>query len=161
MDNINIALYMFRNLVYCLYREIRALREYNHERIYSKIKHSSFFYDKLAGKNQADQLYKQTECFDKINDILQPYKDKTGLTIYDLCQAFKEGNWKNSHGDINYGGPKWGEIADATLELKNLICNQKCEGINAMIPKICALRHNTGKVVDKFHDRDILKLICP
>jgi hypothetical protein len=153
MDTRQEALYYFRNLVYCLYREIGVLTVGNHPELARKAKLESPFFSNQR-KTQAKQLYHQTTTEGNPRAILKPYEDRTGLSLQDLYRIFDEGNWRNTYGSYSFGGPKWARIAKETIALYQAIDEEDLERVPALIHQISTLRHNTDLVVRKFQPRE-------
>src|SRR4030065_866991 len=151
MTEKQIALYYFRKLLYCLYREIGILKPRNHPVLAQKARLDSSFFSKDR-KRQAAEIYHQTESEGNTSHIIEPYHERTVLSLDELFIIFKDGKWENSTGGYSYGGPKWAKIADATISLQKRIESEDWEDINSLISKIDLLAHNNGKIIDKFKD---------
>ncbi len=149
MDTNQKALYYFRKLVYCLYREIGVLLPRNHREIAAKARLDSGFF-KGERKKQASALYHLTEDEENTGVILKPYEERTGLLLEDIHRAFAEGDWRNSCGSYSFGGPKWASIAKKVLELRRVIDNQDWGTVDSLIREIDTLEHNTGLITEKF-----------
>ena len=146
------ALYYFRHLVYCLYREIGVLRSSNHAEVAKKawLKSGFFTGDR---KRQAGDLYCMTRLENRSEAILRPYKTRTGLTLEDIFRAFDEGNWQQG-GHFVFGGPKWAKIAENTMALRDAIDSENWTTAKNLILEIRTLEHNNALVVTKFKDAD-------
>jgi hypothetical protein len=146
MDDREMALYIFRRLVYVLYLEIGALQPSTHPEIAGKAKLNTSFFQRDKARQAAD-LYRQIENEAAPAKILAPFEERTGLTLADIARAFGEGNWRNKYGGFNYGGPKWARIAEATLELRRLIENEDWEETAILLHKIKGLKNNQGYLI--------------
>ncbi len=143
---------VLRKLVALLYREVGVLLPQNHEVIAGRRKlDSGFFPD--ARKLIAHRVYQATK-----NDA-DPLSTEnrltaiTGLSLEDIETAFAKGNWRNSYGTVSFGGPLWAETARVTLALRAAILyGNEAEARRIASVQVPELRHNHGRVIDKFED---------
>jgi hypothetical protein len=82
--------------------------------------------------------------------ILDLFESNTGLSLHDVERAFREGDWKNSAGGYSFGGPNWAIIASATLCLGGAIANHDVAHLKRLLDLIPILRHNNGRIIEKF-----------
>ncbi len=69
--------------------------------------------------------------------------------------AFRDGDWLLGRTRHSFGGPKWANIAETTLALREAILNKDWQSVPQLVEKIKGLRHNNGLVVDKFKELDL------
>jgi hypothetical protein len=141
----------FRKLVSFLYREIGAMRRENHPAIFdrSTLASSGFAADR---KQQAKRIYFQTVSSMDVAQVVAPYRAKTGLSLQDVRDAFRDGDWLLGARRYSFGGPNWARIADATLELGRAISDKRRDAAQHLIAEINVLCHNNGRIVDKFNE---------
>lgn len=153
MDPRERALFFFRRIVYSLYLEIGSLQPQNHHAIAQKadLKHGFFQRER---EKQAAELFIQTENEQNLISILKPYRERTGLTLADIHQAFSEGNWQNKFKGYNFGGPRWAKISQAALDLKRAIEEEDWEQAEEVIYLMKRLRTNFGHLVEMFERID-------
>jgi hypothetical protein len=133
--------------------EVGAMRPENHEELYSKAKTDSSGFAS-ARKELAKEFYHQTASQESTQLILQPYQERTGLSLEDVHRVFEEGDWLLGRPRYYYGGPRWAKIAKATLDLRRLIKTGDWEEVPDLIEEIKTLRHNNGLIVEKFRELD-------
>ena len=149
MDIREEALYYFRNLVYCLYREIRVFAPQNNPELHEKINKKSGFFDIKRGYLEADRLYFLIEQEQNITSILEPFFQVTWLTLDDLYKIFYYGDWLLSAKKYSYGGPLWAAAANTTLLLRQFIELSNETQMELMFPIILKLEHNTKDPITK------------
>lgn len=149
MDEKEQALYFFRKVVYTLYLEIGALQEQIHPEIASKADLTNAFFHGEK-ERQAASLYLVSEKETEPKKIVAPYKERTGLTLEDIHQAFVEGDWRNKFGGYNFGGPKWIRIAEAALELGEKIEQEDWQGASDLVYDLKKLKTNQGYLINQF-----------
>jgi len=147
------ALFFFRKLVYCIYREIGVFKPKHHPRLAEKAKLSSKFFSDDR-KRQAGLFFHQTETQENTGLILKLYEDRTGLSLQDIHQIFAEGHWQCHNGRFSFGGPKWARITEKTLELRQAIVTEDWSKVPALLGEIKTLEHNNGLVVNKFKETE-------
>lgn len=152
MDQRDNALYYFRNLIYCLYREIRVFEKRNYPKFFFKTLANSDYFDKYEGLIKADNLYTTTEQEQNVNRVIYAYFKETGFKLEEILEVFSQGDWERN-GCISYGGPKWAEIAKVTLSLKNAIEQDDHKEMKTLIEAVNDLEHNHDKIVNKFKPR--------
>lgn len=143
------VLYVFRKLVYLLYREIGALRPNIHPGIAKKAHMKTAFFEREK-ERQALDLYHQIEDEANVEKILVPFIDRTGLTLEDIQRAFAEGNWHNKFGGYNFGGPKWAKIAEVAVALQKSLEQNDWETADSLVQEIKGLKTNQGYLVSQF-----------
>ncbi len=148
MENREIALNVFRRLVYVLYLEIGALQSPIHPEIAGKAKLNTAFFQRDKAR-QAFDLYRQVENETDPAKIVGPFEERTGLTLEDIAGAFRDGNWRNKFGGYNFGGPKWARIAEATVDLREQIEREDWDQTAALVHKIKGLKNNQGYLVNQ------------
>lgn len=149
MDERETALFLFRKLVFALYSEIGALQPQNHPEVAQKADLTHGFFQREREK-QAAQLYLLTEQAQQPDEILQPYVDRTGLTLADVERAFREGNWQNKFQGYTFGGPRWARIAEMAIQLKDVIERQAWDEARPLSFDIKKTKHNRGLLIDLF-----------
>jgi hypothetical protein len=143
-----ISLDYFRKIVSFIYREIGVFEKGNHPKLYEKSKmiYTGFSHQR---KERAREIYHKTISLNSTRKILAYYEEETGFTLHDIFIIFQEGNWER--GDRCYfGGPKWAKIVATTIELQNIINNEQWSRVPEIVDHINNLKHNTGKIIDKF-----------
>ncbi len=148
MEDREIALNIFRRLVYALYLEIGALQPAIHPKIAKKARLNTAFFQRDKAR-QAAELYHRAENENDPAKIVAPFEERTGLTLEDIAAAFGEGDWRNKYGGYNFGGPKWARIAEATIELRDRIEKEDWEGTAALLHEIKGLKNNQGYLVNQ------------
>lgn len=143
------ALYYFRNLVYCIYREIRVFVPSIFDELYKMIKIDSGYFNLVDGKRIAGDLYDLSKLEEKTSAIVSHYRKKTGLSLIDLKKIFGEGNWKIRSA---FGGYSWAMITQKTIDLKKVIDSEDWQGLSALLKEIDEIRHNNGRVIEKFRE---------
>lgn len=143
------ALAYFRKLVSFLYREIGAMRRDNHPEIYDRatLASSGFAADR---KREANRMYFQTLRSTDVAQVEAPYRAKTGLSLEDVRDAFRDGDWLLGRHRYSFGGPNWARIADAALGLAEIISTRHWHLAPKLIAEVHVLCHNNGRIVDKF-----------
>lgn len=155
MDVQEQALDYFRKLVSFLYCEIGFLTPHVHPTSAAKRKLASRFFDydektkSAPRKPMARLMYFQSVPEIRTKEILRMYEETTGLSLQDVCIAFEHGNWVSRSG---FGGPKWAEIAKATLELEQVLEAADWGQVPALIRRVQQLGPNNGRIVDKFKE---------
>lgn len=152
MDQKDKALYYFRNLVYCLYREIRVFQKRNYPKFFPNTLANSDYFSRDEGLIKADNIYATTAQEQNVNRIIFAYFKETGFKLEEILEVFSKGDWER-HGCISYGGPKWAEIAKVTLSLKDAIEQDDHKEMRTLIEAGNALEHNNGRIVNKFKPR--------
>lgn len=153
MDQKEIALDIFRRLVYVLYLEIGGLQPEIHPEIAAKARLDTSYFQRDKDR-QAVDLYRQIRKETVPARILAPFEGRTGLTLADIHRAFAEGNWKNKYGSYTMGGPKWTRIAEVTLELRRLIEQADWEEVDDLLYQIKKLKNNQGYLIHEFERVD-------
>jgi hypothetical protein len=153
MDEKTTALYFFRKLVYVCYLEIGSLQHRNHPQLATKALLKTAFFEREKEK-QAAALYRLTENEESTVAILTPYIERTGLTLEDVARAFREGDWRNKFGGYTFGGPRWANIAEATLQLRQLIDQGEWEKTVDIIFEIKKMKSNQTYLVNHFERGD-------
>jgi len=144
-----LALFFYRKLLFALYAEIGALQPHHHEEIARKADLTHGFFQREREK-QAGQIYHRTVHLTDPAAIEEPYRDRTGLSLEDVHQAFAEGNWKNKFQAYSLGGPRWAGIAEKTLELRDVIQRGDWDRVQTLTLEIKGMKHNQGYLVDLF-----------
>jgi hypothetical protein len=114
------ALCYFRFFVYREYREIRYL---GNPRIgvYHKFSHRYRELQELPRGSFA-RVWHQTASERDPARIKQPFEDLTGLTLQEVEEAFRKGEWQPVNKEVKvFGGPKHGDIVLHTLRLGDAI----------------------------------------
>lgn len=148
VENREMILNIFRRLVYVLYLEIGALQPANHPEIARKARLNTAYFQREKTR-QAAELYRQVERENSPAKILAPFEERTGLSLEDIARAFSEGDWRNKHGGVNFGGPKWARIAQAAVELRGLIEQENWEEADALVHEIMRLKNNQGYLINQ------------
>jgi hypothetical protein len=143
----------FRRVVALVYREIGVLRASNHQAIASKANAAGGFFG-LDRKAQAKQLYKLSLADISITQTLGRYAKRTGLTLEDVHEAFRAGNWGSASGRFAFGGPKWAAITKAAIQLGSAIQDQDWPEVERLADLVDTLEHNNGRIVGKFVQLD-------
>jgi hypothetical protein len=143
------ALYIFRKLVYVLYLEIGSLQPRIHPELAEKADMRTQFFRSDKAR-MAAELYYQVEDKDTPADITGPFEQRTHLTLEDIHRAFVEGDWRNKFGGYNYGGPRWVEVADATLRLRDLIEREEWDKTAGLLFEIKGMKTNQGYLIHQF-----------
>jgi hypothetical protein len=149
MPDNELALYIFRKMVYLLYLEIGSLQPWIHPQLARKAKLKTAFFQREK-ERQAASLYHQTETETDPEKILEPYAERTGLTLNDVHRAFVEGDWRNKHGAYNFGGPRWAKVAELALELRKDIEAGDEQATEETIHEIKSLKTNQGYLINQF-----------
>lgn len=148
-----VVLYFFRRMVASLYLEIGALTPRVHKALAEKALLRTAFFQRDKERMSA-ALYRQVEQEREPAAIVEPFRERTGLTLEDIQRVFVEGNWKNKFGGYNFGGPRWIEIAAAALKLREMIEQQKWEEAKEFLYDIKAMKTNQGYLVSYFERLD-------
>lgn len=147
------VLYVFRKLVYMLYREIGSLRPNIHPGIAKKAHMKTAFFEREK-ERQALELYHQIESEPDVQKILVPFIDRTGLTLEDIHRAFVEGDWRNKFGGHNFGGPKWAKIAEVAVALQKSLEQNDWAAADGLVQEVKGLKTNQGFLVSQFERTD-------
>lgn len=153
MNQQEVALYVYRKLVYLLYLEVGALQHRVHPDLAKKAKLNTAYFQREKDR-QALALYREIENETDVYQIEAPFKERTGLTMNDVHRAFVEGDWSNKFGGFNFGGPRWKQIADAAVELRDQILQENWEGTADVIQRIKAMKTNQGYLINQFDRTD-------
>ena len=143
------ALEWYRRLVSFLYREIGAMKRDNHSALYDK---SNISQVHSTRKVDAKRFYDESKSQNTVKAIVRRYEDWSGLTLGELLEAFRNGDWLLGRTHHSFGGPKWAKVTETTLALQQAITNKKWRQIPQLVSEIKKLRHNNGWVVDKFKE---------
>lgn len=109
-----------RFFVYREYREIRYLGNPDFAR-YDKFSERSADLYELTRSSFAPLWHSIASATD-LSTITKPFEDKTGLTLTDLEEAFRHGEWSPFGGaQKNYGGSKHADIVLHTIRLRDAI----------------------------------------
>jgi len=149
MDEIQTALYFYRKLVYVLYQEVGTLQPRIHPELAEKANIKTAFFERERVR-QAAALYVLTENETDLDKILAPYIERTGLSLEEVEQAFREGNWQNKFGGYTFGGPRWAKIAQIALELRNAIRNADWPRASDLVYETKKLKTNQTFLVNYF-----------
>jgi hypothetical protein len=144
-----VVLYFFRKMVYVLYLEIGALNHHVHPEVANKAYLKTAFFQREK-ERQAASLYYLIEHETDPEIIVEPFRERTGLTLEDIHKAFAEGDWRNKFGGYTFGGPRWIRVAELTLELRNLIKQEAWEQANVLLFEIKGLKTNQGFLINQF-----------
>ena len=149
MGEIDKALEIYRKLVSLLYREIGAMVRNNHPMLYdgSKLAGSTFAKER---KQRARDIYCDSRGERDPDAIAELYRRETGLSLDQVHQAFREGDWLLGRTKHSFGGPKWAKIAEVAIDLRNPLRDGDHAAARLLIKQVGALHHNNGRVVDKF-----------
>ncbi len=139
----------FRHVVRLVYREIGVLNESNHKVIFSKANITGGFFGQNR-KAAAREIYKSSLSDTSITQTLGRYAKSTGLTLQEVHEAFRDGNWSLASGICKFGGPKWAAIASAAIQLGLAIQGQAWPEVARLTDLVDTLEHNNGKIIDKF-----------
>lgn len=143
------ALFFFRKVVFCLYREAGAMNESTHEELAKKAHlKTSFFHG--ARKRMAVQLYHDIKKETQTRRILTPFMLRTGLNLEDLQQLFDEGNWQGKFKKIFQGGPKWARIAEEAIRLRDAIDKADWPTALLVTHTMKGMKTNNGFLIDEF-----------
>ncbi len=153
MDDRELALYIFRKMVYTLYLEVGGLKPSIHPELAEKADLENVFFHGEKERHAA-KLYRQTEKETDPERILEPYVLRTHLTLEDVHRAFAEGDWRNKFGGYNLGGPKWARIAEVALELRRVIDAQDWEEAGELVYEVKKLKTNQGYLINQFERTD-------
>ena len=149
MVEVDKALETYRKLVSLLYREIGAMLRNNHSELYdgSKLADSGF-----AGqrKKRAREIYCESRADQDPDAIANRYRRETGLSLEQVHEAFRDGDWLLGRTKHSFGGPKWAKIAEVAIDLRNSLRDGDHAAARLLIKQVGALHHNNGRVVDKF-----------
>lgn len=143
----------FRRVVALVYREIGVLKPANHKVIASRANLDGDIFGP-GRKQQAKQLYKLSLTDSSVPQTLARYVNRTGLTLEDVDEAFRTGNWRTASGGIAFGGPRWAAISRAVIELASAIQNKTWSEVEQLTNSIDVLEHNNGRIVAKFSQLD-------
>ena len=149
MEEQQLAIYVYRKLVYLLYLEIGALQPRVHPDLANKAKLNTAYFQREKDR-QSTALYHQIENETDPDKIVAPFEERTGLSLDDVHRAMIEGDWSNKFGSYNFGGPRWAAIADATLELRSLIEKGEWAETAEVVQKIKGLKTNQGYLISQF-----------
>lgn len=143
----------FRRVVALVYREIGVLKASNHAAIAAKINTAGDFFGQQR-KVEAKRLYKLSLTDISVDHTLMRYAKRTGLTLDDVYEAFRSGQWGTASGGFAFGGPRWAAITKAAIELGSAIRSKTWAEVEAAINVINGLEHNNGPIVGKFAQLD-------
>ncbi|HEV1993743.1 MAG TPA: hypothetical protein VGR03_05385 [Candidatus Acidoferrum sp.] len=143
----------FRHVVGLTYREIGALQARNHQVIFSKANIAGRFFGQNR-KAAARALYKSSLSDTSITQTLGRYAKDTGLTLEDVYEAFRDGNWSLAPGVCAFGGPKWAAIANVAIQLGAAIQGQIWPEVARLADLLDTLEHNKANIIDKFAQLD-------
>jgi len=149
MDDKEVALYFYRKVIYALYLEIGALQPKIHPELAEKANLNTAYFEREKERQAAD-LYHQIEHEEDPNKIVEPFEERTGLSLADLHRAFTEGDWRNKFGSYSFGGPRWAEIAEVALRLRSLIEMKAWQETVPLIYEIKGLKSNQGYLISQF-----------
>jgi hypothetical protein len=149
MDEKETVRYFFRKMVTVLYWEIGALTPRVHKALANKAYLKTAFFQRDKERMSA-ALYRLVTKETEPSAIIEPFRERTGLTLEDIHQAFAEGNWKNKFGGYTFGGPRWAEIAEFTMKLRSLIETEQWEEAKMLLFEIKALKTNQGYLINQF-----------
>jgi len=143
----------FRNLVHTTYREARHVGPSgdrtaklclpDNHLLTEAAKRCSSKRDLLKGTS----LFEQTAAAKSVDDVVQPYRDATGLDLADLVSLFSERDWAPG-----YGGQKWVEIARTAAQLAEALNAGDLEAALKVCAKVQHIRHNSGRLVPSLDD---------
>ena len=155
------ALVWYRRLVSRIYREIGAMEQKHHPELYSKSKIGSLNLNanRDARIENAKLKYRESKSDHEVETIDRRYEEWVGLTLQEVLQSFKEGNWRipgvpDTEEEYSYGGPKWAVIVETTFDLRKAIVNKDWEQASLVIDKVQHLRHNTNLLVKQLEELD-------
>ena len=151
MGEIDKALEIYRKLVSLLYREIGAMVRNNHPMLYdgSKLAGSTFAKER---KQRARDIYCDSRGERDPDAIAELYRRETGLSLDQVHQAFREGDWLLGRSKHSFGGPKWAKIAEAAADLRQTIRDRDETAAVVTLKQVEVLQHNNGPIVDKFRE---------
>jgi len=92
-------------------------------------------------------LFKHTAAAKSVDDIVQPYRDATGLDLADLASLFAERGWAP-----RYGGQKWVAIARAAAKLAAALNAGDLEAAMKVCAVVQDIQHNSGRLVPSLED---------
>jgi len=147
------AVNTFRRLIALLYREIGVLCLNNHEQTAAKRRLDMRFFDGNR-KTIAREVYRRTRKDEDLDSTSAELEQITGLSLQDLRRAFCDGHWANASGRYSFGGPNWCRIAEATISLGDAIRSGDESATTSVLSEIGDLKHNNGKIIDKFSQLD-------
>jgi hypothetical protein len=149
MNQSDEAIFFFRKLIFLLYLEIGSLQPKIHKELAARadIKNGFFHGEKQP---MAAEIYHRIETETEPQKIIAPFKERTGLSLEDICRAFAEGDWRNKFGGYNAGGPKWSKIADITLALQHQIEQQNWDEAGLLVFQMKRLKTNQGLLINQF-----------
>ncbi len=152
------ALEYYRKLVSRIYREIGALERGRHAELYDKSKIGPCNLS-TTRKEDAERLYDESKSDNDIGAIDWRYSDWVSLTLQEVLQAFKEGDWRvpgipDADEECLFGGPKWAAIVETTFDLRKAIVNKDWEQASLVIKKVHCIRHNTDLLVKQLNELD-------
>lgn len=153
MDDREAALYFFRKLIFALYLEVGALQPKIHPELAAKAHLNTAFFERDK-ERQAAALYRQVERETLPARIVAPFAERTGLSLEEVYRVFQEGDWRNKFGGYTFGGPRWARIAEAAIELRGLIEQEKWEETAGLIFDIKKLKTNQGYLINQFERAD-------
>jgi len=143
------ALFFFRKVVFCLYREAGAMNENTHAELAQKAQLKTAYFQG-ARKRMAAQIYHQIKKETQTGRILMPFMLRTGLNLEDLQQLFAEGNWQGKFKKIFQGGPKWARIAEEAIRLRDAIDEADWSAALLVTHTLKGMKTNNGFLVDEF-----------
>jgi len=149
MVEIDEALETYRKLVSLLYREIGAMHRNNHPELHdgSTLALSGFAAQR---KNRAREIYCESRADQNPDAIADRYRRETGLSLEQVHEAFRDGDWLLGRTKHSFGGPKWAEIAEVAVDLRNSLRDGDPAAAGLLIKQVGALHHNNGQLADKF-----------
>lgn len=138
----------FRNLVHTTYREARhiglgddpmaRLRVPGSHQFSESARRCSGNRELLKGKS----LFKGTATAKSVDEVVQPYRDVTGLDLKDLVSLFAEENWA-----LQYGGKRWAKIAEVAVGLGEALRSADLDHALRVCAVVASIQHNSGKLV--------------
>jgi hypothetical protein len=151
MDAKHEALDFFRKAVSFIYREVGAFVTANHPELASKAKLQTSFFPRDR-KMLARKTYEKTIAEESTQRIIEPYVELTGLTLGDVHRIFSEGDWLLGRKHYSFGGPRWAEITEATMKLRQIIDSEDWNQVSEFMKYAKQLQHNNNGLVNKFKE---------
>lgn len=93
------------------------------------------------------RLFEMTAQAKSTTEVLEPYVEKTGLSVDDAIRVFRLPSWERG-----YGGPKWAAIAETLKELLSALEAGDIVRAGTVAERVLRLQHNNGPLVPSRSD---------
>jgi len=136
------AFCFLRFFVYREYREIRYLGNPDFARYEKLSAHKANLYE--LSRQAFARIWHSVASEEDIPSIMKPFQDRTGLTLEDIEEAFRNGEWSPFGSKMNnYGGPKHADIALNTIRLRDAMATDRwTDTVPTQLAVLKGIQHN-------------------